>query len=881
MRRLRRLLAWAVARAVLGNPAAADDVTETIDAMSHEAGQRGRLAEVRYLLQEAGSLVREGLARHERRQPGPRGILGRWWDAGRDDLRTAVRLRRQRPAATAGLVATVAAAVATVTIAYGLAAAVLWRPLPFPDADRLVFAWQVADTGEPYRATSGRFHAWRRSVPAFEELALFGAAGFALEGADGSRPIRGVRVSANYFDVLGIAPHLGRAFTVSDESPGQHRVVVLSWGAWQRRLGGRADVVGLEVRFSGEPYTVVGVMPDVATPGWPAHPARVAFDPAVREFWVPIARTPALEANTKSHVFGVLGRLRPGISRLAADAALAAVTMPDDGADGAATLGYRDQFAGDARAPLQLLLMAALAVLLVATGNLAALHVASFESRRGDFAMRAALGAGRLRLAGQIATDALLVAGVGGVVGLALARVALAGLPALLPPSIPFLTPATLDGAVLRLGCGVVAAVAGLLVIWPLARLATVAPVGRGVVPSARSVTYRSLVAAQVALSVGLASPAVLLTRSLLHLRAEEAALAVEGVVAASVGVPEADSRSLDRVVAFNSALLDALAVAPGVSGTALAYDHPLDANWSDAVTVEGDTTEAGARRDALLRIVSPNYFDAMRVAVVEGRAFTDVEGLGRPGAVVVNEAFAASISGRVLGRRLRSQAARYTWGAAVPDTFEIVGVVQDERFRGLEAPSAPALYLSTRQFPQASAQLLVRAAGDGRAVAASLRGVIRQSAPAATIGPPRLLSDILGEQLAPRRLTTEVVSGFALVSLLLTSLGVYGLLALVVATSARDMGVRLALGASPLRVAGRVVWSGLACAGAGVAAGIALAWATGGLVEHLVVGVAGRDVATVAGVAITVLVVSVVAAVLPARRAARLDPAVVLKPHG
>ncbi len=274
----------------------------------------GRRGEAAYLCREAADALREALG--GRRGPvQDRAWSGRVLDGVQHDVRSSLRHMRDRPLATAGVVGALALAVGSVATTYAVATAVLWRPLPFPDPDGLVFVWEAAgDDDGAFRVTSGRFADWSRTNRAFSQMALFSAASFSLDGPDGGRPFRGVRVGATYFDTLGLRPMLGRGFTADDETPGRDHVIVLSHAAWRQRLGARLDVVGTELRLSGEPFTVVGVMPDVVTPTWPANPARVGVDARQREFWVPMAQTPQRLANTTSHVYGVVARLAPGVT---------------------------------------------------------------------------------------------------------------------------------------------------------------------------------------------------------------------------------------------------------------------------------------------------------------------------------------------------------------------------------------------------------------------------------------------------------------------------------------------------------------------------------------------------------------------------------------
>ena len=322
-----------------------------------------------------------------------------------DDLRWALRYLRRRPVFAMAIALTLAVAIAAATTAFGLATAVLWRPLPFGDASKLVFVWETDSSRQaaPMRVTSARHAAWRQAGNGLASVSLFGAAGFTVESRDGAAAIRGVRVSANFFETLRIGPMLGRTFAAGDEEPGRHRVVILSHGLWQERFGARRDVIGQTLALTGQPYTIVGVMPPETFPGWPVNPAIVTLDADSRQLWVPIAHTAALDQNAGAHVFGVVARLAPGVNERDAEDRL------NRTADGTAAdrhrahvEPFREQFVATARTPLLALAAAALSVLLIACTNLAALYVSAFESRRGELAVRVAIGAGVMRLVRQL-----------------------------------------------------------------------------------------------------------------------------------------------------------------------------------------------------------------------------------------------------------------------------------------------------------------------------------------------------------------------------------------------------------------------------------------------------------------------------------------------
>jgi putative ABC transport system permease protein len=842
----------------------------------------GRRAAVACLARELAALLRLAIDLRRTRDNLPaRRKAALMLDGILDDLRWSLRHARRRPAFTAAVTTTLAVAIAAAATAYGLATAVLWRPLPFDDAGRLVFVWEDGGAAErpSMRVTAGRYESWRESG-VLPDIALFGAAGFTIEDADGASSVRGVRVSARYFDTLGVRAAIGRTFTEAEEAPGQDRLVILSDALWRQRFGGRSGVLGETVRLSGAPYTIVGVMPPLVFPGWPVNPATVTIDPEAIQLWVPILRTPQLLQNHRSHVFGVVARLPPGLTPEQAAERLDRSTREAVDRHGARLTPLRDQFVRDARLPLLLLIGSALAVLLVACANLAAMHASVFEGRREELGMRAALGATRPRLARQVATESLVVSVAAGALGVLLTRAALAAVPGLLPPTVPFLTLPALD---LRVGAfGVALAIAAGLVVaaWPIRQLASASLMWRERAAVGRARVYRALVVAQIAVTVALVTAAGLLSQSLRSVRAVDPGFVVDGVLVADIGLPPAEYREAAAPVGFEDRFVAALESQPGVAGVALAYDHPLEANWTDAYRLSGEVAEAGADSSgqAELRIVSPGYFDALGVEILDGRAFGHRDDLERPGVAVVNEAFARAAGGRVIGRSLRTSSARFTWGEAAQVDFRIVGVVENERSRGLEIPVGPAMYLSTRQFPQHGVTMLLRTGRDPLAFAAGVRAALRAAEPGATLSAPRELSSILADQLVARRVTTGVIGWFALAALALAALGLYGLLAMHVAGRTREIGVRLAIGASPAVVARQVVGESLVNAALGVALGAALALATGRALRGLLVGVSARDPITLGVVALVLLAVATLAALFPARRAALVDPMCALR---
>jgi predicted permease len=532
----------------------------------------------------------------------------------------------------------------------------------------------------------------------------------------------------------------------------------------------------------------------------------------------------------------------------------------------------------DARTSLLVLAAAALAVLLIACANLAALYVSAFESRRVEFATRAAIGAGLWRLIRQLAAEGLLLSLCGGALGMLIARAALALLPTQLPASIPLLTAPALDLQVAAFAVAMAVLASIMLTAWPVTRLVLEAPAPRGVAVPARSGVYRALVVSQIGVTVALTVCAGLLAQSLRSVERQELGFTVDHRLALDVAVPAVGVPSATQTTAAEQRILTQVGAIPGVTAVAASYDHPLESNWTNAVRVKGDVSMPEETRSAELRIISPSYLDTLDVAVLDGRGLSERDDASAPGAMLVNEAFARELGGSVLGRTIVSDTPRVLYGDQLPNEFAIVGIVENERSRGLEQPAAPAVYMSTRQFPQQRFNLIVRTSGDPLAVIGGVRSAIRQIDPAIAVDRPLALETVLAGQLAERRVTTDVIGGFAFVALALAGLGMYGLLMMLVSSREREIGVRVAIGASPRLVAWDVLRDSLINAAAGVAIGVTLAIASGRLIESLLVGVKAFDPATIAIVAASLFALAAAAASGPARRASRIDAVVALR---
>jgi predicted permease len=809
-----------------------------------------------------------------------------------DSARDALRSLRRSPGYASAVVATTGLATAAVALVVALVNGVLVRPLPFPDPDRLLVVWEgvSGDAGpQAFRVAAANYVDWRDRSASFSSLGLFSASMLTITGAGDARELRGVRATASYFQALGVRAVAGRLIEAGDESPAAPQVVVLSHGLWTRRFGGRSDAIGSVITLGGQPHAIAGVMPKGIYPAWPQNPATLDAAPESQEFWVPMRWTPQLRANRGAHVFGVVGRLAPGVSidRARAElggvaAALAREYPATNQGAGVVVDTLADEWTASARSALLVLLGSVLLVWLLAAANLAGLATTRAAGRRLEGAVRTALGATRTRLVGHVFAESLVISMGGGVAGLILAAIALPALLTRLPDALPR------PGAVaigleeaaavmaLSLAAAVVLAAAS-LVSWhggppELAAGARTSARGRA--------AHRTLIVVQVALAMIVTLGAGLLIRSFARLTAEPSGFEPAGLVVADLSL--ATYRSAADLNRVQSTLADLIGRIPGVEGVTFAYDRPFEATWSERFRLDGDPPDASGdvRRSAWLRLIGVSYFETLRLPIVEGRGFDASDAMDRPGVAVVNERFARAVFGAAspLGRILEVGSPRAVWGEGAPARFEIVGVAGDARFRGLEQPPEPAFYLPLRQFPDSGVTAIIRSSLPAAAVAADLQAVVRRVNPAIPVERVGSVESTIDRQLGDRRLTRDVLTLFGAGGLGLAALGLFGVLALSIAERTRELGVRLALGATPGRLGAGVVVQAVILCGTGIVLGGACALGLARLARTVLYGVSPADPVTIVSSAIALMSVAILASWVPAHRAAATDPVEALR---
>ena len=798
-----------------------------------------------------------------------------------DDARFALRQLRRQPGFAAVALLTLALGIGANTAIFSVVHGVLLRPLPFADPGRLV---RIAETsrGELNTVSPTNFVDWREQSRSFTGMAAVSNGQAALTGAGEPEQLRYAQATAQLFDVLGVPPLLGRTFAAGDDRWGGPRVVVLNEGLWRRRFGADPGIVGRPVVLDGESYEVIGVVP-----------AEGAY-PSTAELWTPLAFDPAeLPGMRGAHWLRVLARLRPDVEVAQGAAEMAAIARrlerqyPEKNtAAGTDVAVLHDVMVGDVRTPLLVLLGAVGVVLLIACANVANLLLARAVGREGEIAVRAALGAGRGRIVRQLATESVVLALLGGAAGAAVAVLGVRALVAVTPDGVvPRLDTVRVDGTVLGVTLALAVLVGLLFGLAPVVqgmRLSldrTLREGGRGTGGSRRAVRAVDVLAgAEIALAVVLVAGAALLIRSFDRLRAVDPGVDVARVVTFDLQLPEARYGELDLQRAFNERLLGELRALPGVQHAGAVFGLPFSGfAYSLSFEVAGRPPVAPGERPSIqIRVATPDYFAAVGIPVRRGRGFGADDRAGAGRVILVNEAAARRF---FPGQEPLGQQMSLGWTRdSVRMGGTIVGVVGDVRQFGLAEQPLPEIYVPYAQWPVDFTSIVLRTAGDPDAILAAARERVRQLDPALPLARVTTLERLAADTVAQPRFYMLLLGGFAALALVLAAVGVYGVIAYAVGRRTREIGVRMALGATSRRVLRDVVLRALALGGAGLAVGLVGALAATRLLRSQLYEVAPTDPATFAAVAVLLLLVAVAAAWVPARRASRVSPTAAMR---
>src|SRR5687768_10702756 len=810
------------------------------------------------------------------------------------DLRYGLRMLAKNPGVSAIAVLTLALGIGANTAIFSVVSAVLLNPLPYKDPDRLVSIWENVPEHGRWRAAPANFFDWKKQNTVFEDVAAFGGSTMTLTGDGEPQQLRGTRVSDGYFAVVGAAPMLGRAFLPEEHEPGKDRVVILGHSLWQSRYGADKNIVSRAVTLDGNSYTVVGVMPPGLYPVRPTTAGHIDFDEQLQDYWRPYAFTAEFASYRSAHVLGVVARLRPGVTIAQAQAemdtigARLAQEHAANKGEGIIVNQFLNEVVGNVRPALITLLVAVVLVLLIACANIAGLLLAQHAARTKEIAIRAALGAGRARLVRQFFLEGLLLSLFGTVAGLVLAQLGLQVLLKFVPQQIPRLAQVGLDWRVLAftlLLSLITCLVFGLIPAWHASKpdlQTALEQSGRTSGPGAARLRFRQLlVVFQVSVAVMLVIGAGLLVKSFWLLQRVDPGFKAERVLSAGLTLPRSKYNEPIEINNFFNQLLERVSALPGVESATIAYDHPLQSNWLDSFEIEGSVAPADRQSQSANFIpVGPNYFETVRAAIVRGRSFTPQDDADHPGAAIVNEAFIRHYfpNEDPLGRRLRPGPPGRIWDNQRLTSFEIVGVVRDVKFDGLAGAFEPAYYLPASQAPLEDMTILVRTTSDPRSVISAVRQAVWSIDPSQPISNVNTLEQIVSDSIAQPRLNMLLMMLLGGLALLLSAVGIYGLLSYAVTQRTQEMGIRMALGANVTDVLKLVLKQGMFLALIGEAIGLAGAFALTRLLRGLLFGVTPTDTTIFAGVVVVLSLTALLACYLPARRATKVDPLVALR---
>jgi putative ABC transport system permease protein len=802
------------------------------------------------------------------------------------DLRYAVRSLAKTPGFTLVALLTLALGIGANSAIFSVVNGVLLRSLPYPDADRLVVLRETYGGDKTGSVSGPNFVDWHDRTRAFQSMAASRGGAVSLLGVGEPEEVAAALVSADFFTTLGISPILGRGFHPGEDQ-GQATVAVISEALWRERFGADRGIIGRSLNLSGRPYTVVGVAPSSLT-----YPGR-------SRIWLPYGYGLGRSAERGSHSYDVIARLAPPATVASAQAEMSTVTRalteayPDQMAGrGAIVIPMTEDTVGPVRPVLLLLSGAVLLVLLIACANVANLFLVRATTRQRELALRAALGAGRWRLTQQAVAEAVVLAAVGGALGLVLASWSVDALLAMGPRGVPRLSEITVDGRVLVFTLVVSMAVGMLFGLVPAmvadrqAPAAALQSEGRGASGGRQRTRFRSsLVVGQIALALVLLIGSALLIVSVRRLAGVDPGFRAEGAVAFEFNVPSAKYESVDAQRDFVGRVLERLGTIPGVSRAGSVFHLPLgNGQTSGDVSVEGEPPAApGHERYADYRVVMGGYLEAMDIALRRGRAPRPEDVAGSRLIAVVNEAFVRDfLPGRdPIGQRI-------TFGSATdkPEWREIVGVVADVHHLGLARPAVPEVYVSARQIDDdlwsvmvpSPISFVIRTTLPPGAIAPAIRAAVHDVDAQQPVSRLRPVGELITDAMARYRFSMLLLTVFGGLALCLSVVGVYGLMAYSVSQRTRELGIRLALGARETAVCGMVLRQGLVMAVAGILLGLAGAFALTRLLTAQLFEVSPTDPGVLAAMAATLAVVSLVACLIPAVRATRVDPMVALR---
>jgi putative ABC transport system permease protein len=807
----------------------------------------------------------------------------RWIDTLAKDFRYGLLLLKRDPGFAFVAISVMAIGIGANTAMFSLMDAVLLKPLPYPEPERIVRVWEAPTPTSRNGISTLNFVDWKRLSTSFEALSAIRGLNVALTGHGEPARLTGILVSPDYFNVFGVKAALGRTFLPDEDRPGASQVVVLSHAAWQARFGGDPAILSRVIMLDGEPHQVVGILP----PG--------SFDRGLESFWKPIVFAP--EQRTRGyHWLGAVGRLRAGVTldrareEMRAVATTLATLQPPFKKDWSVAVEPFDQDVGPGfRQSIVVAFGAVVMVLLIASANIANLLLAKGVARRQEMAVRAALGATRGRLIAQLLTESLVLCLLGGLAGVGLAYLLIQAAVPLMGPSLPATASVALDPRVLGFAAAAAIGVSLLVGLLPSLQLSSrrlshaLNLAARG--SSSREGVRRTIVVAEVAVSFILICGAVLMFESLLRLQRVDAGVRMDNVITMSADLSLGTYPDADRASRFIEQVTERLQAIPGVERAAVSTDVPLlGVRQGDAVTVPGSDEGVGAR----FKRVDPNYFDTLDIPLLAGRSFTARDRAGAPRVAIVNEALARRLAekfgisdpAQTVGRIVRLANPMYEnrgQTGAVGDV-EIIGMIRNERVRELEAPMQDVVYVALLQSPRREIKLIVRTRREPAAAMPSIREAVRQIDPRLPLGDVRTMAQVKELTLSPKTQPAWIIGAFAGIAALLASLGLYGVLSHAVNQGRREIGIRMALGARAADVLAHVLRNAAWMVLVGLAIGLAGSLALTRVMKSLLFEVSALDPIAFTLAAVSMAGVGLFAALVPATRASRVDPVTALR---
>jgi len=798
------------------------------------------------------------------------------------DLRFAVRSLAKAPGFTVLVVLTLALGVGVNTAFFSVLNGILLRPLSYDEPERVMTLWESSPQMgiEQEQVSGGMYQDWRASTETFEEMAAYRYSGHVLSDVDEPVRITSVQITPSTFAVLGTRPAIGAPFDAEESDASNGHLAVLSHGFWTRQYGGDTAIVGSSILLDGEPYTVLGVMPEKFE--FPPDDATVAL-------WTPLNINPRSAQVRSMRVYNVVGRLAPDTAPAVARAELEAVTaevarqFPDSNRGWTANVtSAREQIVGDARPLLAVLVGAATFVLLIACVNIANLSLARSAERQNDFAIRAALGAGRGRLIRRSLLESLVLASAGGLAGLVVAFWGVGFLRSVIPADVPRLREVGIDVTVVAftafsaLAAGVVFGLVPAIRAMRPTLSSVLQEDSRGAAGGHRSRRLLDLmVAAEVCLALVLFVGAGLMVRSFSRITSIDPGFRTENVLSVALSLPQTTYAAPPRMQQFFSDLLSDINEIPGVVGAGAVTSLPMSAvgqAFDLPFQIEGEEEMAQAERPrAEYRSVMPGYFRALGIPLVRGRLISESDWAENVPVMVVNETMAKLyFSGEdPLGQFL---------GVPMAGRIEIVGIVGDVRHSGLQSDVQPEMFVSYRQFSLRDMHVVIRTEGDPAATAAVVRERIRALDPTLPVTQVATMEQLITASLAQPRFNMVLFVGLAACALLLAAVGIYGVVSYSVVQRTGEIGVRMALGADAGATRTLVIRQALVVTLIGIGAGLVASFGVTRLMLGLIYGVSPNDPLTLLASSAVLIAVAAAAAAVPAGRATRVDPVVALR---